>query len=99
MKPSNHSLIVQSIPLDKLKKCDENVRKVPHTKEEIEALANSIEVHGQIQNLVVKSERDAEGTATGDYIVIAGEERSIAQLHHVTHMTIMYAHTNDTLLH
>ena len=80
MKPSNHSLIVQSIPLDKLKKCDENVRKVPHTKEEIEALANSIEAHGQIQNLVVKSERDAEGNATGDYLVIAGEGRRLAQL-------------------
>jgi len=80
MKRSNQSLIVQNIPLDKLKKCDENVRKVPHTKEEIEALANSIDVHGQIQNLVVKTERDAEGNATGGYLVIAGEGRRLAQL-------------------
>jgi ParB family chromosome partitioning protein len=80
MKRSNQSLIVQNIPLDKLKKCDENARKVPHTKEDIEALANSIEAHGQIQNLVVKTERDAEGNATGGYLVIAGEGRRLAQL-------------------
>ena len=92
MKPSNHSLNVQGIPLDKLKKCDENVRKVPHTKEEIDALANSIEVHGQIQNLVVKSERDAEGNATGDYLVIAGEGRRLAQLLRVKRKKIKAEH-------
>src|ERR1700722_2602988 len=92
MKPSNHSLIVQSIPLDKLKKCDENVRKVPHTKEEIEALAISIEAHGQIQNLVVKSERDGEGNATGDYLVIAGEGRRLAQLLRVKRKEIKADH-------
>ena len=92
MKSSNHSLIVQSIPLDKLKKCDENVRKVPHDKEEIEALANSIEAHGQIQNLVVKSERDGEGNATGDYLVIAGEGRRLAQLLRVKHRKIKADH-------
>jgi ParB family transcriptional regulator, chromosome partitioning protein len=92
MKLSNHSLIVQSIPLDTLKKCDENVRKVPHTKAEIEALASSIEAHGQIQNLVVKSERDAEGNATGCYLVIAGEGRRLAQLLRVKHKKIKADH-------
>lgn len=92
MKPSNHSLIVQSISLDKLEKCDENVRKVPHTKEEIEALANSIEAHGQIQNLVVKTERDAEGNPTGGYLVIAGEGRRLAQLLRVKRKKIKADH-------
>ena len=98
MKPTNHSLIVQSIPLDKLKKCDENVRKVPHTKEEIEALANSIEAHGQIQNLVVRSERDGEGSATGDYLVVAGEGRRLAQLLRVKRKKIKPDHSIACLI-
>lgn len=92
MKQLNHSHIIQSIALDKLKKCDENVRKVPHTKEEIAALATSIEVHGQIQNLVVKTERDAEGNATGHYLVIAGEGRRLAQLLRVKRKEIKADH-------
>ena len=92
MKRLNQSLIVQSIPLNKLKKCDENARKVPHTKEDIEALANSIEAHGQTQNLVVKTERDSKGSATGDYLVIAGEGRRLAQLLRVKRKTISADH-------
>jgi ParB family chromosome partitioning protein len=80
MKPSNQSPFIKNIPLDKLKKSDENVRKVPLIKADIEALANSIEVHGQIQNLVVKTECDTDGSPTGSYLVIAGEGRRLAQL-------------------
>jgi ParB family chromosome partitioning protein len=80
MKRSNHSPFVQNIPLDKLKRSEENARKVPHTKADIEALANSIEAHGQIQNLVVKTELDQDGKPTGFYLVIAGEGRRLAQL-------------------
>jgi ParB family chromosome partitioning protein len=92
MKRSNQCLIVQNIPLNTLKKCDENARKVPHTKEDIEALANSIEVHGQTQNLVVKTELDAKGNATGDYLVIAGEGRRLAQLLRVKRKKISADH-------
>jgi ParB family transcriptional regulator, chromosome partitioning protein len=92
MKRSNQSLIIQNIPLSQLKKCDENARKVPHTKEDIEALANSIEAHGQSQNLVVKTERDAEGNPTGSFLVIAGEGRRLAQLLRVKRKKITADH-------
>jgi len=37
---------VLSIPLNKLKKSPKNVRKTPHTKADIEALAASIAANG-----------------------------------------------------
>src|SRR5579872_361220 len=70
----------QLIPLNRLKKSPRNVRQTPHTTGHIEALADSIEVYGQIQNLVVETEFDADGRATGDYLVTAGEGRRLAQL-------------------
>src|SRR5882757_6708053 len=51
----------QFIPLNKLKSSSRNTRKTPHSKTHINALADSIEAHGQIQNLVVATEVDAEG--------------------------------------
>jgi ParB family chromosome partitioning protein len=80
MNQSIQASTVRSIPLDKLKKSDENVRKVPHTKAEIEALSVSLKAHGQIQNLVVKTETDPNGNPTGCYLVIAGEGRRLAHL-------------------
>src|SRR5712691_183890 len=67
------------IPLDKLKKSPKNVRKVPHAKGEIEALAASIGARGLLQNLVVEPEirKDAP---TGFYLVTIGEGRRLAQL-------------------
>ena len=79
MNDSTQTLHIQSIPLNKLKKSHENVRKVPHTKSQIEALATSIQVHGQIQNLVVKTELGDKGDGTGFYLVTAGEGRRLAQ--------------------
>src|SRR5580700_2552253 len=68
------------IPLNKLKKSPRNVRQTPHGKAHIEALADSIEAHGHIQNLVVETEVDAQGRKTGCYLVTAGEGRRLAQL-------------------
>jgi ParB family chromosome partitioning protein len=80
MKRSIQPTQIQSIPLDKLKKSDDNVRKVPHGQADIKALADSIDAHGQAQNLVVKTERDSQGKDTGFYLVTAGEGRRLAQL-------------------
>jgi ParB family transcriptional regulator, chromosome partitioning protein len=92
MKRSNQQLHIQSISLDKLKKSEENVRKVPHAPADIKALANSIDAHGQIQNLVVKTERDSQGEATGFYLVTAGEGRRLAQLLRVKRKKIKVDH-------
>jgi ParB family chromosome partitioning protein len=70
----------QFIPLSKLKKSPRNVRQTPHGKAHIEALADSIQAHGQIQNLVVETEVDEDGRKTGSYLVTAGEGRRLAQL-------------------
>jgi len=67
------------VPLTKLKKSPRNVRKVPHGKEAIEALAASIAAKGMLQNLVVEPETD-EGKPTGHYLVTIGEGRRLAQL-------------------
>lgn len=93
MKRSNQQLHIQSISLDKLKKSDENVRKVPHTPADIKALANSIDAHGQFQNLVVKTEQDEQGEATGFYLVTAGEGRRLAQLLRVKRKQIKADHS------
>ncbi len=68
------------IPLNKLKKSPDNVRKTPHTKAEIEALAASIHAKGILQNLVVAPEFLESGAASGFYFVTIGEGRRQAQL-------------------
>src|SRR5271170_2858977 len=92
MMASNEHVQIQSIPLNQLKKSDENVRKVPHANADIKALASSIDAHGQFQNLVVKTERDPQGEATGLYLVTAGEGRRLAQLLRVKHKKIKADH-------
>ncbi|MFG1425929.1 ParB/RepB/Spo0J family partition protein [Roseixanthobacter glucoisosaccharinicivorans] len=68
------------IPLNKLKKHPDNARKTPHSEASIEAKAASIHAKGILQNLVVEPELDAEGAATGFYLVSIGEGRRLAQL-------------------
>lgn len=68
------------IPLNKLKKSPKNARKAPHTDAAIEALAGSIASKGMLQNLVVEPEIDADGAATGLYLVTVGEGRRLAHL-------------------
>jgi ParB family transcriptional regulator, chromosome partitioning protein len=68
------------IPLHRLKKSPKNVRKTPHPKADIEALAASIAAKGLLQNLVVEPERDGEGSETGYYLVTIGEGRRLAHL-------------------
>ncbi|MVA36374.1 ParB/RepB/Spo0J family partition protein [Agrobacterium vitis] len=68
------------IPLNKLKKHPNNARKTPHSEASIEAKAASIHAKGILQNLVVEPELDAEGAATGFYLVSIGEGRRLAQL-------------------
>jgi len=70
----------QFVPLNKLKKSSRNVRQTPHGKTHVEALADSIQAHGQIQNLVVETEVGKDGRKTGWYLVTAGEGRRLAQL-------------------
>lgn len=70
----------QIIPLNRLKKSPRNVRKVPHTKEDIEALAASTTAHGVLQNPVVEPEVDAKGKPTGYFLVTIGEGRRLALL-------------------
>lgn len=66
------------IPLCKLKRSPHNVRQVPHRASFIEALADNIETNGQVQALVVATER-VGGHPTGHYCVTAGEARRLAQ--------------------
>lgn len=68
-----------TVPLNKLKKSPKNVRKVPHTEADIEALAASIDANGLLQNLVVEPETE-DGKATGHYLVNVGEGRRQALL-------------------
>jgi len=68
------------VPLPKLKKSPRNVRKVPHSKAEITALAASISSLGMLQFPVVEPELGAKGKPTGNYLVNAGEGRRLAQL-------------------
>ena len=68
------------IPLNKLKKHPNNARKTPHSEASIEAKAASIHAKGILQNLVVEPEFDADGAATGFYLVTIGEGRRLAQL-------------------
>ena len=66
------------IPLNKLKKSPHNARRTPHGEAAIAALAASIAHKGLLQNLVVQPEVKADGTATGYYLVTAGEGRRLA---------------------
>jgi ParB family chromosome partitioning protein len=75
--PKNGDTVL--IPLNKLKKSPKNVRKVPHTKAEIEALAASIGARGLLQNLVVEPEA-RKARPTGFYLVTIGEGRRLAHL-------------------
>ncbi len=68
------------VPLAKLKKSPKNVRKVPHTKADISALAASIAAVGMPQYPVVEPEVGSNGKPTGYYLVNAGEGRRLAQL-------------------
>jgi ParB family transcriptional regulator, chromosome partitioning protein len=77
-KPTSGEIL--SIPLNKLKKSPKKVRKVPHRKADIEALAASIAVNGLLQNLIVEPEHDRKERLTGYYLVNAGEGRRLAQL-------------------
>jgi ParB family transcriptional regulator, chromosome partitioning protein len=74
---SNNILFV---PLDRLKKSPKNVRKVPHTKADINAFAASIAALGMLQYPVVEPEIGPRGKPTGHYLVNAGEGRRLAQL-------------------
>lgn len=69
-----------SIPLNKLKKSQKSARKIPHGEAAVAALAASIATKGMLQNLVVEPEVDADGAATGFYLVTIGEGRRLAQL-------------------
>jgi ParB family chromosome partitioning protein len=80
------------IPLNRLKSSPSNVRKEPHTREHILALADSIEANGQIQNLKVEPERDAQGAETGYYLVSVGEGRRQAQWERVVRGKIAEDH-------
>ncbi len=68
------------VPLEKLKKSPRNVRKIPHTKAEIAALAASIGALGMLQYPVVEPEIGPNGKPSGFYLVNAGEGRRLAQL-------------------
>ena len=68
------------VPLNKLKKSPKNVRKLPHTKAEIKALAASVAALGMLQYPVVEPELGPRGKPTGFYLVNAGEGRRLAQL-------------------
>src|ERR1700722_5511264 len=68
------------VPLNKLKKSPKNVRKMPHTKADIQAFAASIAALGMLQYPVVEPELGPRGKPTGNYLVNAGEGRRLAQL-------------------
>ncbi|MET4121792.1 ParB-like chromosome segregation protein Spo0J [Bradyrhizobium sp. JR1.5] len=64
---------------DKPKKSPKNVREVPHTPAEIEALAASIASLSMLQ-FPFEPELGPKGKPTGHYLVNAGEGRRLAQL-------------------
>jgi ParB family chromosome partitioning protein len=68
------------VPLSRLKKSPKNVRKLPHTKADIKAMAASIAAVGMLQYPVVEPELGPRGKPTGHYLVNAGEGRRLAQL-------------------
>ncbi len=78
------------VALNRLKKSPRNVRKVPHTAADIEALAASIQAKGLLQNLVVEPELKA-GEPTGFYLVTIGEGHPLAALSGATALARMEA--------
>jgi ParB family chromosome partitioning protein len=68
------------VPLNRLKKSPKNVRKVPHTKADIQAFAACIAALGMLQYPVVEPEIGPRGKPTGHYLVNAGEGRRLAQV-------------------
>lgn len=82
-KQSNFTAVASGIhtriPLNQLIKSPRNVRKVPHSKDAIEAYAASIAAKGILQNLVVEPEFDEAKAATGRFFVTIGEGRRLAQ--------------------
>ncbi len=68
------------VPLNRLKKSPKNVRKIPHTKADIAALAASIGALGMLQYPIVEPEVGPKGKSTGNYLVNAGEGRRLAQV-------------------
>jgi ParB family transcriptional regulator, chromosome partitioning protein len=68
------------VPLCKLKKSPKNVRQIPHSKADIQALAASISAIGMLQYPLVEPETGPKGKPTGNYLVNAGEGRRLAQL-------------------
>jgi ParB family chromosome partitioning protein len=79
-KASDASKNILFVPLNRLKKSPKNVRKVPHTKADIKAMAASIAAVGMLQYPVVEPELGPRGKPTGNYLVNAGEGRRLAQL-------------------
>jgi ParB family chromosome partitioning protein len=71
---------IMFVPLTKLKKSPKNVRKIPHSKAEVAALAASIASLGMLQFPIIEHEVGAKGKPTGNYLVNAGEGRRLAQL-------------------
>jgi ParB family chromosome partitioning protein len=78
--PKDASKDIVFVPLSRLKKSPKNVRKVPHTKADIKAMAASISAVGMLQYPVVEPELGPRGKPTGIYLVNAGEGRRLAQL-------------------
>ncbi len=66
------------VPLNRLKASPKNARKVKHSEATLEGLAASIKAKGVLQPPVVEIERNAEGAATGNYLVTIGEGRRSA---------------------
>ncbi|MGY8666179.1 ParB N-terminal domain-containing protein [Bradyrhizobium sp. UFLA05-109] len=79
-KTSTEARNIVMVPLGKLKKSLKNVRKVPHTPAEIEALAASIASLGMLQFPVIEPELGPKDKPTGHYLVNAGEGRRLAQV-------------------
>ena len=66
------------VPLNRLKASPKNARKVKHSEATLEGLAASIKAKGVLQPPVVEIERNADGAATGNYLVTIGEGRRSA---------------------
>ncbi len=67
-----------TVPLNRLKASPKNARKVKHSEATLEGLAASVKAKGVLQPPVVEIERNADGAATGNYLVTIGEGRRSA---------------------
>ncbi len=67
-----------AVPLNKLKKSQDNARKRGHSAADVETLAASIAAKGMLQPPTVAPEYDANGNETGSYLVTIGEGRRLA---------------------